>query len=247
MNTKNSGYCLSHISNGHGVFYDKTYESGYYMYQWIELEKPLLKKIFQDMRDKGMKGHLDFACGTGRIAELGEGYFDKCLGVDVSEEMLDVARSRCKKTTLLKQDVLEENLEDKFNVITAFRFFLNAENELRKNILNVMNELLEDDGYLVANIHVNSNSILGYVYRIRNKLLKKNIANTMSFKEFEKYLGDAGFVVSEVYWYSYLPRIGWRFPWLYKLFMTPFEKICSSVHLLPRSMAQCFLVVAIKK
>ena len=239
-------YSSSHTSVAHGTYYDKTYESGFYKYQWINLEKPLLEKIFRELCEKGLNNYLDFACGTGRITKLGEKYFSQCYGVDISDEMLVVARKRCKKSILLKHDLAHEILEQKFDVITSFRFFLNAEKALKTRILNAINEMLTDDGCLIVNIHVNSNSILGFAYRIRNRILNRDVANTMSMTEFETYLNNAGFIVSNVHWYSYLPRVGWRFSWLYKFIMLPFEKICLSLHLLPKSMAQSFLVVAHK-
>jgi len=247
MEMDENNYRASHISLGHGSYYDKTYDEGFYKYQWIYLEQPMLMNIFQDLsKQKKVMSSLDFACGTGRITKLCEDYFERCTGVDVSDEMLKVASKKCPRTNLIRQDISHQILKEKFDVVTAFRFFLNAEHTLNIKILDSINQMLTDNGCLIANIHVNSNSVLGYMYRLRNKILNRNIANTMSFDTFNKYLEDAGFYVSQVYWYSYLPRVGWRWPWIYKTFMLPFEKMCISFHLLPRSMAQCFLVVAHK-
>lgn len=57
------------------------------------------------------------------------------VGLDLAEEMLAVAQQKVKKTKLLRGDILEDpDIMDFYDVITAFRFFLNIEPELGKRI-----------------------------------------------------------------------------------------------------------------
>ena len=240
------GFRSSHASDGYGNTYVKVYESGYYKDQWRYIEKPILQDILQQLREKGFNSCLDFACGTGRITEVEASYFDTCYGVDVSESMLDQARQRASKSVYIKQDLTRELLNRKFSVVTAFRFFLNAEHDLRQEALNAIAKMLEDDGCLVANIHANSSSILGYAYRLRNWLTKSKKANTLGRAEFIKYLANAGFSVEKIYMYSYLPRIGWFYPQVYASLMSPVERMQKNYSLFPKSLAQCFIVVARK-
>ena len=246
MNLDN--YRTSHSSKEYGGFYDKTYaEDGYYKTQWIELERPLLQGILQRIKEKsGDAKSLDFACGTGRILEVHENYFDNPYGVDVSESMVDIARDRCKKSNIILQDITKEPLSGSFDVVTAFRFFLNAEQDLRKDVLNALRGNLSDSGYLVVNNHVNSQSLLGLAYRARNKWLKKCVANTLSYDEFEKLLNDAGFQIKEVYWYSYWPRIGGRGKWLSRVMLPLLDRIWKLLRL-PKSYAQSYILVCIKE
>jgi SAM-dependent methyltransferase len=240
------GFRTSHTDEGYGGAYEKVYQIGYYKDQWASLERPILQTIFQGLKKEGLRSCLDFACGTGRITAIEELYFDPCYGVDVSETMLEQARERQGGAVYIKQDLTRELLDRRFDVVTAFRFFLNAEHSLKQDALHAIGEMLEENGCLVANVHVNSSSFLGYAYRIRNRLMGTKKANILSFSEFNSYLVNAGFSIEKVYFYSYLPRIGRFYPKPYAFLMGPVEKMWKGIPLLPKSMAQCFIVVARK-
>ena len=240
-----SNYRLSHKSKGYGEHYEKTYSHGYYMYQWEELEKPILKEILLKFKNEGKNRSLDFACGTGRILNVNEEFFDDSYGVDISESMMDVARERCEKSEVIQQDITKEPLQGTFDVITSFRFFLNAEEKLREEVLCALRKNLNDSGYLVINVHVNSRSFLGLVYRLRNKLLKKHVANTLGYNEFKKLLNQTGFQIKEDYWYSYWPRIGWRFDGFSKVLLPHVDKVWKLLRL-PKMVSQCFILVCVK-
>ncbi len=246
MNKIFGNFRTSHTSEGYGDTYEWVYKNGYYKDQWEYIEKPILQEIFQQLREKEFNSCLDFACGTGRITELEGQYFDTCYGVDVSESMLDQAKRKVGKTVYIRQDLTKKLLNRKFSVVTAFRFFLNAEHKLRQEALEAIYNSLEDDGCLVANIHTNSSSILGYVYRFRNWVTKSKKANTLSQAEFINYLTNAGFTVEKTYMYSYLPRIGWFYPKAYASLLRPIERIQINYSIFPRSLAQCFVVIARK-
>ena len=116
------------------------------------------------------------ACGTGRIISFSENYFDESVGVDISQEMLEKATLNCKKSSFYNYDIEEIKDIGRFDVITMFRFFLNAETELRKNALVKVHELLKPEGKFITNIHVSSQSIRGICYKIRNKIKRKNVS-----------------------------------------------------------------------
>lgn len=240
-------YRTSHNSEGYGKHYDKTYSEGYYKYQWEKLEKPLLENILENLNEKiENTKSLDFACGTGRILKSHEKFFDYSHGVDVSESMIEIARSRCENSKIFKQDITREPLSELFDVITAFRFFLNAEDDLRREVLSSLHENLNDSGYLVVNIHVNSRSILGLTYRLRNKLLKRKVANTYAYEEFERALNEMGFKIENSYWYSYWPRIGGKLNKLSKRMLPVTDKVWKYLRL-PKTLSQSYILVCKKK
>ena len=246
MNENPAGYRQSHSSPDYGQIYDKTYRQGYYFEQWRQLEQPLVHEVFERLASEGAKDYLDFACGGGRILREAESYFSNTCGVDVSESMLGFAKERCRHSRLLRKDLTVEPIADRFDVITAFRFFLNAEPQLRSETLATLHGLLRDRGVLVANIHVSSWSVLGCFYRMRNSLPGARRANTMSWPQFHRLLEEHGFCVEETHWYGYLPRSGWRLGWLSRHLMTPVERIGKAFPLLPESMAQGFMVISRK-
>ena len=71
--------------------------------------------------------------------------------------MLEEAQRKLKRTEIIQADITKEDIfaGREFNLITAFRFFLNAEENLRKDALNTITSLLSEDGYFVFNNHRN--------------------------------------------------------------------------------------------
>jgi SAM-dependent methyltransferase len=238
-------YRTSHASTDYGQRYRRTYERGYYRYQWEQIEKPILDRLFDEQWSRGARSILDFACGGGRILSIGEQCFEMSCGVDVSGSMLIEARRVCHKSDLVLQDITTKPLGSTFDVVTAFRFFLNAEPELRKEALQAIRQALNPGGVLIANVHVNSRSILGCVYRLRNTLFGRTIANTLSYRTFEETLRANGFRIEKTVWYSFLPRTGSGLDRLAAFMMKPFEKAWKATRL-PEELAQCFICVCRK-
>jgi SAM-dependent methyltransferase len=126
--TFSESYRVSHQSADIVADYVSTFEVGYCAALWRKLEQPLLERILRPLGGPARKS-LDFACGTGRIAKVAALFFGSVVGVDVSEAML-LAASVPDNVTLLCVDVTKVPLEQTFDVATAFRFFLNAEDTL---------------------------------------------------------------------------------------------------------------------
>ena len=241
-NTESDSYRTSHTSPGHGEHYSRTYEHGYYAYQWQLIERPLLRSLFSELKDRDKIRYLDFACGTGRILSVAEEFFGDTTGVDISDEMLRVAAQSCTKSKLVRQDITRSPLKVEYDVISAFRFFLNAEPALSDEVLSALHKILcKKNGILVINIHVNKSSPLGVIYELRNLISGKKLANTKKYSEFEEVLERNGFFVEKVHWYSFLPRIGWKFARASKYLMVPFEKFFK---LFPfcSTFSQCYLI-----
>ncbi|HIB51047.1 MAG TPA: methyltransferase domain-containing protein [Phycisphaerales bacterium] len=246
MYTDKTTYRTSHAEDGYGKHYQKTYTSGYYATLWDKIEKPLILDIFSRLKSEGATTCLDFACGTGRITKVAEEIFNEVTGVDISGDMLDLAKCQIPNATFIEQDITKELLTGKYDVISSFRFFLNAENKLRESSLESLHNLLDENGTLVINVHVNKYSPLGRVYRLRNKLYGKTIANTLGYDEFSDCLNKAGFSVNETIWYGFYPRTGWAFGSIASMFLNPFETFCKRTKLFPKSWAQNFIVLCNK-
>ena len=239
-------YSQSHSHPEYGSKYEETYIRGYYFYQWKYIEKPLIEKIFNKLKLLNVKSCLDIACGTGRILSVVEEHFSETYGIDVSESMLEQAKNKCSQSTLIRSDITQIPFNNTFDLITAFRYFLNAEEELREKTLSSVYSLLNKDGIFILNIHVNSRSIRGRYYTLRNKISGKNIANVIEYDDLVSDLNKHGLFVTETYWYSYLPRIGSYFSFIPKYFMPLTEKISRNTDFVPEYMAESFLVVCRK-
>lgn len=100
---------------------------------------------------------LDFACGTGRILSYLEDRAREATGVDVSPTMLAVARRRVRTARIIEGDLTREDLlgDARFDLITCFRFFPNAQPELRAEVMDRLVAHLAPHGLLVFNNHQN--------------------------------------------------------------------------------------------
>lgn len=237
-------YQDSHSSPGYGELYERTYREGYYRAQWERIERPLLRRLLAVTHAEGARTTLDFACGTGRILAEHEAFFPDTWGVDVSEAMVTRARDRCAQSHIVLQDLTVAPLPVSFDVITAFRFFLNAEPELRTSVVAALWRHCNPGGRLIANIHVNRNSPLGIAYRLRNRLGVGTYANTLGLRPFIEILSEGGFRVDVVHWYSFLPRLGWAAPWMATTLLGPTDRLASALPQPLQGWSQAFLVVA---
>jgi SAM-dependent methyltransferase len=243
MSNSLEDYRSSHAVSGYGRHYNRTYESGYYAELWRSIERPLIEQVFVQLCTAGYGSCLDFACGTGRITRVAERYFERCVGVDVSQDMLEVAREYCTRSQLLLQDMTRTPLDSKFDVITAFRFFLNAEPGLRAEALAAISEALAVGGCLLLNVHVNAASPLGRAYRLRNRIRRRVVAKSVGLDEVRSAVSVAGLTISHVLWYGCYPRTGWRFQRATERLLARAELYYQHAAWIPRHWAQSFIAV----
>lgn len=119
------------------------------------LEEQLIRNIYTRLAPRRA---LDFATGTGRIVSTLEKEFPDCEfhGIDIANDMLAVARTQCTRAMLHEMDgrqALDHFGEGTFDVISAFRFFPNAEPPLRKAAARQIAGLTKPGGYVVLNNH----------------------------------------------------------------------------------------------
>lgn len=147
-------YRKSHLDKGDE--YDASLAAGDFDAYMTERESAILRALIPRLFPAGVPRYLDFACGTGRITSVIEPYARDSNGVDVSESMLAHARRRCTRSTFTVRDITRNPpTAGTFDLITAFRFFGNAQHELRREVLTALHQLLATDGYLVINNHRN--------------------------------------------------------------------------------------------
>jgi predicted TPR repeat methyltransferase len=189
-------YRKSHMDPGKGESYHDSFESESYRRMIWKLEKMYLDKILvKNYKNKKIR-HLDFACGTGRLLGYVENKTSNSIGVDISSEMIQVARSNV-ASKIIEGDLTREDflLEKKFDLITAFRFFPNAENDLRSDAINAISRHLDDKGLLVFNNHRNKKS---FVAKLRRLVFRKKYRG-MDRKEVELMLSTSHLKVVDTY------------------------------------------------
>ena len=235
-------YRDSHSAEGYGLGYEDAYDPDtFYGQLWREVEMPLLRETMIGLREKGATSCLDFACGTGRILQVAAEEFDETVGVDVSEAMLSRARINAPNSQLLQQDLTNTPLDRQFDVVTAFRFFRNAQPQLREEAIAALAKHLRPGGHLVVNTHGNPNAPA--IMALKLKAKTSNIqANSLSHSALASLLESSGLSVVSTTHYSYLPRIGNAFPSWYGKLMIPAEKLTQIPVL--REVAESSLIVA---
>lgn len=232
-------YRASHTEKDYGRRYNQHYEAGYYAGLFREIELPILKDLWTELGGTELS-LLDFACGTGRITREAAPYFRRVVGVDISPEMLKFARGD--RVDYRLRDVIAEPLDERFDVVTAFRFFLNSEVELRLQALKAIANHLAANGRLICNIHMNATSPMGLIYRLLSHTPWRT-HNTLSLNAFTVLLSRTGFVVDRVIWYGMLPRPGHYFARLTDRIVGPFERALVRVGLRGPA-AQSYIIIA---
>ena len=132
-----------------------------------KLEKKIINFFIKKFKKKKIDSYLDFASGTGRIAKFLEKRKYKQYLLDSSPKMLNYAKTILKKSIIINKDFnKKKNFKNKFDLITAFRFFPNAEPELRKKAFKFLYYSLKKDGILIFNNHRNFWSIPYFIRRM---------------------------------------------------------------------------------
>ena len=182
-------------------------------------EQQLLDEIVRQ-HVPGRESYLDFACGTGRVLAHVERQFQAAVGLDISDTMLAVAKQRVRAARLVEGDATRDPTVlggQKFDFITAFRFFLNAQPSLREEAMGfVASALKNEQSRLLFNVHGNRYSTRALV-AAKARFTREQFAS-MSVRECIDLAARHGLEVIE--WYgigSYdkallrlMPQTAWR-------------------------------------
>ena len=184
--------------------YDMLYQtpSSFDAILW-EIERSAIREILDRHVGRTVdKSLLDFACGTGRILRHLENDFQTATGVDVSPAMTALAHERVRKARIVVGDMINDAslLPGPFDVITVFRFFLNAEPTLREQALLALRKRMHEKSVLIANVHGSCPSLRSLTIRIKSALQRGNEQediNEISQRDFRLLAKRCGFEVVE--------------------------------------------------
>ncbi len=206
------------------------YEAYYSTQLWEKFLWAREQKIIKQILEKYFTGRdvhlLDFACGTGRITSFLEDRVKTSTGVDVSASMLAVAREKLKRTEIIEADITVDNIFEgrRFNLIIAFRFFVNAEPSLRSAVMQALSRLLSEDGYLVFNNHQSYGSPwIKLLYMRHQQKNSQSVFNVMTMDEMNKLVEDVGMEIIELYPAGFFPPPKIAVP---QMVTGAIEKIC---------------------
>jgi SAM-dependent methyltransferase len=226
-----------HLADWVPVHYDQVMYAAdsYDTFIW-GVEEPILRAVASSLvPPPGGLSFLDFACGTGRIAAALAALPTQILGVDISPDMLSAARVKVPNAQFRAGDILTqpEVAPGPYDLITAMRFFVNTEDEMRRRVMPVLGSLLAGpDSRLIFNVHMNAlNLFASQVYR---RLRGWPAYRTMTYGQARKLVHDSGLEIVEVQGFGLVPRRLHRGPlaavarWLDRNTggNTPFKRVC---------------------
>lgn len=165
MSIAHDDYRASHLDKG-GQYDASLAESPFdaYMSSWERRHLPSLLRRFYP---NGPQRYLDFACGTGRITAQVAPLARQSTGVDISPTMIEEAQKKCPQTQFHLADLTQQNLSlGDFDLITSFRFFGNAQDELREGAMKAIAKRLANGGHLVINSHRNPRALYALFDRL---------------------------------------------------------------------------------
>jgi len=195
-------YRDSHKYPSKGTEYEAYYEAQPWQRFLWSREREIILRILEKYYEGRDIHLLDFACGTGRITNLLENRVKTSTGIDVSSSMLALAREKLKRTEIIEADItIDDVLKGrKFNLIMAFRFFVNAEPALRSAAMATLAKLLSKDGYFVFNNHQSYGSPwIKLLYMRHQQKNPQGIFNVMTIDEMKKLVEEVGMEIVELY------------------------------------------------
>jgi SAM-dependent methyltransferase len=160
------------------IEYDQgAYREGSYETLLWDIEKQILIKHIKALRGKSKNlRYLDFACGTGRVISAIEEFVDESHGIDISQSMLNRAAEKTTHSKLLQGDITNDDkiINGKYDIVTTFRFVLNANPDLREVALKILsNNLRSKESWLIFNMHTNKYSY-AYISYLKYKIFGQN-------------------------------------------------------------------------
>lgn len=186
-------------------------------------EVNFLKDLF---RKYEVRAVLDVGCGTGVHMKLLEELGFECDGIDLNQEMLEVARTRV-KGSLVQGDMTDFNMGKKYDAIICMFAAFNhlMESSCARKAINCFKNHLNSGGILLIDLHNpqsngNKQDSIGEIYRemewnydsktrIEKSSVVFNIGEkevqdglTMKIYSIDEMLGmikDAGFFEAKVY------------------------------------------------
>ena len=210
MPESETSYRQSH--QGRGLDYHDRFTRNPRRRMMWKIEQRILDRALDQIHDEQATeiAYLDFACGTGRVLAFVSARTDTATGVDISESMLEVAATSAPKAELISADITLGNSPltgRTFDLITAFRFFPNAEESLRTEAISVLSACLKPGGRLILNNHRSRSSLRQRLVRLLP--LGRRGHSGMSHHEVTQLVTAAGLEIEQIAHAGVVPEHEW--------------------------------------
>lgn len=165
-----------------------------------EIEREQLRSLIIRFRASHPQiEYLDFASGTGRVVSFVEQFVDRSTAIEISPMAIEVAKRKTSRTEFICRDITtcEASVEGSYDLITSFRFLLNAESSLRLAGVKALAARLKDESsWLIFNNHCNllSYRLLSWpVHRIHSMIKGETMGgDNLTTRQVERIADQAG-------------------------------------------------------
>lgn len=115
------------------------------IYSWKDYKKEAeqIMDLIKQFQQSSSRDLLEVACGTGKHLEFFKQQFN-CMGIDINEGMLEIARKRLQDVELKQSDMTNMDLGKQFDVITCLFSsigYVKTEKNLLKTLENFVKHL----------------------------------------------------------------------------------------------------------
>lgn len=171
-----------------------------------DIEKTQLDELLARYVPAGGR-HLDFACGTGRVAGHVVSEDRPVTAVDISSAMVAIGRSVRPGPEYMTGNILDDDFFGElkalgpFDSLSAFRFILNADRSVVQPILGRLAQLLTPHGVAIINNHGDTRSmkaaphLLGKLTGTKNDETETAVGNYLTPAQALGLFDNAGFEV----------------------------------------------------
>lgn len=142
------------------------YYDSIYFWKDYKKESKKIRAWISKYKKSGGKELLDVACGTGKHLQFLKNNF-KCIGIDISKDMLKAAKSKVKGVSFRQGDMTGFNLNKKFDAILClFSSIVHLKNyaNLRKAVDNMFRHLKAGGVLILESFIEKSDFIEGHVH-----------------------------------------------------------------------------------
>jgi ubiquinone/menaquinone biosynthesis C-methylase UbiE len=182
--------------------------------QFIDIqEKNMVRNILTENKEKV----LDLGCGTGRFLEFAQ------YGMDISPEMIEIAKIKYPSRYLFTGNAMNTNFEDSFfDAIISFHLFMHFNREVTEKVLDEAHRILKKGGKIIFDIpSLKRRKIINY------KSKNWHGANAISIKQVKELTSDKWNLIN---YYGILFMPLHRIPVAFRKNLTSIDtKLCNSI------------------
>ena len=173
-----------------------TYDQIVQEYVQHEFNSPVMEKHYQRFMQGLPQGGrvFDVGCGPGQAASRFSSRGYQVIGIDLSEKMLESARTAVPEGTFYQMDVENITLTEKFHGIWAAFILVHVQRQFHKNIVKRFFKLLEPNGLLYLGM------LEGQGERVMPEPYNRSLQQFFVFssqQETENILREVGFKVED--------------------------------------------------